>query len=277
MSIADQAFHLHANERHIRFVDRTASGDTVLMTFVDPVPCYAILADVSSQAGPAAGIDSMDVVLLLSPVPAQSALPISADWTGRPDDANQTPPVFVKYRGVELGWRPGRAVLHCDPEQADVLLAAIVEFTHYERELRRIEEEIAGAWSELEQDKALAFEVTSADLERSQTVGGRMDRTLQRRIRHARIEPHLYRPEARLPSAAQKLGEELRERAQIEARLETLDGQLEVFEHVYEMGSQRMGEYRAARQEHVLEWVIIVLLGAEAALMLAQVLLRRGL
>jgi uncharacterized Rmd1/YagE family protein len=31
-----------------------------------------------------------------------------------------------------------------------------------------------------------------------------------------------------------------------------------------------MGEYRAARQEHVLEWIIIVLLAAEMLLMLAQ-------
>jgi hypothetical protein len=29
-----------------------------------------------------------------------------------------------------------------------------------------------------------------------------------------------------------------------------------------------MGEFRAAHQEHVLEWVIIVLLAAEALLML---------
>jgi hypothetical protein len=30
------------------------------------------------------------------------------------------------------------------------------------------------------------------------------------------------------------------------------------------MSAQRMGEYRAARQEDILEWVIIVLLAAEA-------------
>ena len=36
------------------------------------------------------------------------------------------------------------------------------------------------------------------------------------------------------------------------------------------MGSQRMGEFRAARQEHTLEWIIIVVLAAEVLLMLAQ-------
>jgi hypothetical protein len=59
----------------------------------------------------------------------------------------------------------------------------------------------------------------------------------------------------RLIAAAQKLGDELRERARIESRLETVDAQIEVYEGVYEMASQRMGEYRAAREEHVLEWV----------------------
>jgi uncharacterized Rmd1/YagE family protein len=95
-----------------------------------------------------------------------------------------------------------------------------------------------------------------------------------RRIRYARIEPHLYRPDARFAAAGYKLGEELREKAEVEARLEAVDGQLEVFEHVYEMASQRMGEYRAAHEEHFLEWVIIVLLGAEALLMLVQTVLR---
>jgi uncharacterized Rmd1/YagE family protein len=53
-----------------------------------------------------------------------------------------------------------------------------------------------------------------------------------------------------------------------------VDGQLEVFEHIYEMSAQRMGEYRAARQEAILEWVIIVLLAAEALLMAVQTLPR---
>jgi uncharacterized Rmd1/YagE family protein len=56
-----------------------------------------------------------------------------------------------------------------------------------------------------------------------------------------------------------------------------VDGQLEVFEgHVYEMSGQRMGEYRAAREEHVLEWVIIVLLAAELVLLLVPMVWKPG-
>jgi uncharacterized Rmd1/YagE family protein len=52
--------------------------------------------------------------------------------------------------------------------------------------------------------------------------------------------------------------------------LETVDSQLEVFEDIYEMSGQRMGEYRAAEVEKLLEWIIIVLLGAELLLLVAQ-------
>jgi len=283
MSETVQALDRGANERHIRFVDAIADDDRVLMSFKDPAPRYAILTEVPATAtrevaGELRG-DELDVILLpLSTVPQGTPTGTKqgpAEWLEKANDAG-APPVFVKYRGLELMWRPGHAVLQCDSEQADMLLSAVVEFAHYEAELRRIEGEIADAWAELEQDKALAFEVTPAGLERSEAVGARMNRVLQRRIRLARIEPHLYDPDAKLPAASQKLGEELRAKARTDARLETVDAQLEVFEGIYEMSGQRMGEYRAARQEHVLEWIIILLLAAEMLLLLAQTVWKPG-
>ena len=278
MSEAAQPPNRSVSERRIRFVERTADGDVVSMTFEDPAPRYAIQGTASARTtGEVAGRlrdPVLDVVLLplsAAPQPApQEERQGFAEWLEKINDPDAPLPVIVKYRGVELMWRPGRVLLQCDPEQAELLLSAVIEFTHYECELRRIENEIAGGWVELQQDKSLAFEVTGAGLDRSAVVGQRMDRVLERRIRLARIEPHLYAPDVRLPVAARKLGEELREKARTEARLETADGQLEVFEDVYEMSGQRMGEYRAARQEHVLEWVIILLLAAELLLMLVQ-------
>lgn len=273
-----------ARHRCIRFVEQITSDDAVLMTFKDPATGYAVLcedpATAPSEVAAAPRGDVLEVVLL--PLPAQPQETPSAtnqsiaEWIAKGDGPDAPPPVFVKFRGVELMWRPGRVVLQCDCEQAESLLSAVVEFTHYECELRRIEQEIANTWAELEQDKALAFEVTPSDLERSQAVGARMNHVLQRRIRLARIEPHLYEAGADLAAAGRKLGEELREKARTETRLETVDGQLEVFEGIYEMSGQRMGEYRAARQEHVLEWIIIVLLAAEMLLLLAQIVWKSG-
>lgn len=243
----------------IRFVAAIPSGSDALMAFSDPAPAYATVVGhpASGEATDANG--SLDVVLL----PPNSA---------QPTNLSDSQTVFVKYRGVELTWRPGHATLQCDPGQSDVLLPALVEFAHYECELRCIEAEVAAGWTELEQDKALAFEATAADLTRSAVTGERMDRAFGRRIRYARIEPHLYEPGAALSAAGQKLGAELREKARIESRLETVDAQLEVYEHIYEMSSQRLGEYRASREEHTLEWIIIVLLAAELLTLVAQML-----
>jgi tetrahydromethanopterin S-methyltransferase subunit G len=264
-----------AGEVRVRYVERAAAGDAVLMVFKDPAARYAVVGEGAGGAIAGAGGDSLDV--MVAPAGAQMDAGRSralAEWLEKTGDADAAPPVYVKLRGVEAMWRPGRAVLQCEAEQAEAMLAAVVEFSHYEQELRRLEDEIANGWGELEQDKGLAFDVTPKDLARSGVVGGRMARVLQQRMRYARIEPHLYEPGVRLTAAGQKLGEELRERARIESRLETVDAQIEVFEGVYEMASQRMGEYRAAREEHVLEWVIIVLLAAEAVLMAAQVVWR---
>ena len=264
-----------ASVRRIRFVEAIADGDAALMSFQDPAPSYAVLAKASATAT-REDADELDVVLLPLSAAPSGTQPGFAKWLAKTNGAGAPPPVYVKLRGVELMWRPGHAILQCDPEQVEPLLAAVAEFAHYERELRRIEREIADGWTELEQDKGLAFEVTPADLKRGDAVGERMNRTLQRRIRLARIEPHLYDPEAGLPAASQKLGEELRDKARMDARLETVDAQLEVFEGIYEMSGQRMGEFRAAQKEGMLEWLIIALLAAELVLLLAQMVWKPG-
>lgn len=250
-------------ERHVGFVAEAASGDVVLMRFVHPAVRYAVVR------GAIAANDGEALQIVLLP-PAES----QQGFAEAMRDADAGSPVYVKYRGVELWWRPGRAVLLCEPEMTESLVAAVVEFAYYERELRRVESEIAAGWPEIERDKALAFAVTNADLKHSAALGERMAKTFQRRINFARVEPHLYTPDAKLAAPAQKLGGELREQADVEARAEIVDGQLEVFEHIYEMASQRMGEHRAASEGHFIEWIIIWILAAEAILMLLQVVWR---
>jgi len=263
----------HKRELRISFVDEIAAGQVALMTFRDPAPCYAILTEATPIATrePAATDhgDTLDIVLIPTPSAPQTSPPAITESSR---EKPTTPPVFIKYRGVELTLRSGLATLQCDPDQADSLISALVEFAHYERHLRRIEAEIAQGWPDLDQDKGLAFEVTPADLDRRAIVGERVNRTFSQRIHLARIEPHLNQPADTLPAAAHKLGAELREKSQIEARFETVDGQLEVFEYIYELSSQRIGEYKAAREEHTLEWIIIVLLAVESLMILAQLL-----
>jgi hypothetical protein len=254
-----QAAEVGIKSLRVRYVAQLPGDAVPLVSFNDPAPGYAIVASHPAGSDAATEQGSLDITLL-----PQSSMPGEL--------AAGTSSLYLKYRGVELTWRPGSATLQCDAGQADALLPALVEFAHYEGELRRIETEIATGWAELEQDKALAFEVKPADLARSEVVGERMNQAFGRRIRYARIEPHLYEPDAELSAAGQKLGAELRERARIESRLEAVDAQLEVYEHVYEMSGQRLGEYRASHEEHKLEWIIIVLLAAELFALLAQMM-----
>ncbi len=179
---------------------------------------------------------------------------------------------MVKVRDALVTWRPGRAVIQGAADHVEPLLAALVDFNYYEAELRRLEQELADFWQALEEDAPLAYDVTQADMVRHKEVGFRMEQTLRRRMRHVRLEPHLYRPAAHLPAAARDLGERLRGEARIEDRLEILDGQIETCESVYELSSQRISEFRAARQGFILESVIIVLLAAETVLLLVEML-----
>ncbi|MCY2973656.1 MAG: hypothetical protein NTW52_03195 [Planctomycetota bacterium] len=265
----------------IRFVNELDDPASASMKFLDPTLCYAVSS--SCLLSDAPGPNALDVLvwpLSIKPPPTLlSSKRNSTDVAEKPNewfdavvDESRLPSIVVKMRGAEVTWRPGRALLQCEPEQTASLLKAIIDFNYFENELRKIESEIAAGWADLEVDKRLAYQVTPSDLECSEIVGRRIDQTLQRRIRHARIEPHLYAPNLQLTLAGQKVGEELREKANIEDRSETVDSQMEVFEHVYEMGSQRMGEFRDSRQGHTLEWVIIILLGSEVILLIADML-----
>jgi hypothetical protein len=265
----------------VRFVSELDNPALASMTFFDPTLCYAVSSPCLLSDAPVP--NALDVLVLPLPAKPLSTLLSSKrnttegaekpnEWFEAFVNESRTPPIVVKMRGAEVTWRPGRTLLQCEPEQTASLLKAIIDFNYFENELRKIESELASGWADLDVDKRLAYQVAPSDLERSEIIGRRIDQTLQRRIRHARIEPHLYAPNFQLSLAGQKLGEELREKANIEDRSETVDSQMEVFEHVYEMCSQRMGEFRDSRQGHTLEWVIIILLGSEVILLIADML-----
>ncbi len=265
--------------RRIRFVEQIDpvvamdARTSVLMTFTDPSLRFAVCSSISIQDEHS--LESMEVMILpLDSVGSNSPAPEGLNsWLDSGNMVSMQPRVMVKSRAAEVTWRPGRVVLRCERDQINPLLMALVEFHYFEKELRKLESEIEAGWSELDQDRRLAFQITVQDLVRSQSLGNRMEQTLKRRMRHARIEPRLVHPGYQRSVAAQKLGEELREKTRIEARCESVDSQIEVFEHVYEMASQRIGEFRDARYGHKLEWIIILLLTAELVWLMAEFLI----
>ena len=262
--------------RFVEHVDPLVAKDgrtTVLTTFIDPSLRYAICSSISIQDEHSP--ESMEIIILPSDsTSGDSPTPERVNrWLDSKEMVATLPRVMVKSRVAEVTWRPGRVVLRCERDQVNSLLMAIVEFHYFEKELRKIESELVAGWSELNQDRRLTFQVTDLDLKQSVNLGNRMEQTLERRMRHVRIEPHLYLSGIQFSVAAQKLGDELREKTRIEARCESVDNQIEVFEHVYEMASQRLGEFRDARYGHKLEWIIIVLLAAEFVWLIAEFLM----
>jgi hypothetical protein len=263
-----------AIQDRIRFVERVGDGQTTVMEFVDPAPASAVLASAESAAIPS-DRDGMEILAIPGqPNDDSSALNEMIRWVNEVHRPDAPAPLTITLHGTQVVWRSGRVAILAASERLDSLRSALVEFGYYEKQLGELERIVAEAWSQLEADTPLAFEVTSRDEARRESVARQTQRMLNVRMRHARIGPHLHRPGSHLSSLAIQLGERLREKTRIEERFEALDCQLEAFEQVYEMTSLRFGEFTASRRETTLEWVIIVLLSAEVILLLTEVLLQ---
>ena len=67
-----------------------------------------------------------------------------------------------------------------------------------------------------------------------------------------------------------QVGERLRERARLAERWESLGGQIDVFQNVYELCAQRAQDWRLAWKGHSLEVVIILLLLLQTTLLIFE-------
>lgn len=256
--------------RRIRFVRAEMPAREVVASFADPSPHHAV----SLEAGPeAADHDGIDVLLVARPPQEQVEWADALRrWVGASAPAGSIPPVTITHHGAHIVWSPTHAAILAAPDRIGSFLRVVVDFAYHENELRKLEREIGARWSQLEQDTPLAHEVDNHDPERFAAIGQRMQETLSRRMRLSRIEPHLYRPRFHLTPLENQLLERLWEKAHVEDRMEAVDSQLEVFEQVYEMNSQKISEFKIARQERTLEWIIIVLLATETILLLVDLL-----
>ena len=194
----------------------------------------------------------------------------AAGWMNAASDGGQDSHILVKAGDALVLWRPERAVVAYGGGQLAEVLEAVAEFCFVERLLAGLEREVSLGWPGVEQDTPLAYKIEATDLRRDPEIGLRARGVLQLRMRHVRAEPLVAQAPARFGRLAAELGEGLREQARCEQRLEVLDGQIEVQEYVYELASQRLGEFRHAREGFIIEVIIVALLAAEVVLLLVD-------
>jgi len=257
--------------RRVRFVESSGPGERVLLRFDGPHPSVAAASALPAEAlaAPAAEApDELVVVHMAAEALRQTAegRRVAAWFDGAPASEVTGARAAVSVGAVR--WRPGRALVTASPGDLEPCLAALADFAFYEGELRRLEAETAAGWAQAEADSPLMGRADRSGAARQDAVAERCAAVALRRLRAAQLEPHLVAPPGTWGEAACDLGRRLRDEADVETRLEILDGQIEVYEYIYELACQRISDYRHFHREYVVEVLIVVILAIET-LMLA--------
>lgn len=171
-----------------------------------------------------------------------------------------TKSILLTLQGVHIIWQPRRAVVFAESNRMEQICHSLIEATHYEQELRRIETEIEQSWEQTQLDSKFAFEFDEQSLAQKEGLKERFQSVLRARIALARLTPQILVPYIYPPTIASQIGERLRERLRMPERLELVDERLNAQERIYDHCAERVSEYVVARKGHILEWVIIILL-----------------
>ena len=263
--------------KRISFKTVPAPGSVVLLAMGDPINKSAVLEHLAGAEASVMGSPPCGTFLCALIDPATTnpeAIKQAEAWLlgPAPSQANVAQRIFLdKRESTWLLFVPGGAVLCAHAEEANELLAASAEALFFERELALIEAEVSANWVRTEGDLPLVNVVGKTDIKRMDDLSRTAREIWQRRIKLAKIESALAKPGNALTRRGRLLGKRLRIALDIEGRVERLDGHLEVCEYIYEMVSQRMGEYINFRHGFLIEILIVVLLSLELMVMLWEV------
>ena len=271
------AAHETAQALRIRFCEDASSDLSVIRTFCDPyrraalsrrVEVDELLATAAVDPPP---LDQLDFLYLPSGSASAVELQRRAEaWMNAPSSSAVAPTIDLVLQSDRVLWRPGQAVLLGTSRRMSELLAGLVDFSFYESELRRLEQELENEWATAEGDVPLTHGIDRASLARREHVNRMTRSTALRRIRFARLSPYLEKPPATLLGGGRRLAAELALQAEVIERLKYVDDRLEVFEDLYELANDRLGDFSYFQQEYRLELWIIVLLVVEALLIIGD-------
>jgi hypothetical protein len=183
-------------------------------------------------------------------------------------EADDVRPTITVERGPDvIEWRAGLAVVQCREGTRDDILAALVDFTFYEGNLRALERAVTAAEVQAEADIALAHRIRYQNRVHWARFTDCMEQCSRMRLTFSRLEPQLGAASRTLAPGARSWVFRLLQKSDMEDRLEALSDRLETLEDLYEAATQRISEYRWYVSGHALEIGIIVLLLIECAMM----------
>ena len=214
--------------------------------------------------------------LLLVPVAEGVGAELMPQLLAWVEQTASLPPTVLELYGTIVIWTPGRAAVASLVERLPRATAAVMEFAATVAELAAIETAIVAVWTDYEADLSCGFAVTAADAGRLPELAERYRQSMSLAGRLARLSPRVHRPPEHPPTLAGQIGERLRDRCRLADREDFADDQLETIIRLYEGCGQRASDRMLAQREHVLTWVIVLLLAAETVLLLVDLLAAAG-
>jgi len=248
---------------HIRFARDAQASEIIHRRFIQPRSIVAVeqpaeLGSLSDAPWPEA-VDDLYVILSSTPVPPEARSTIDR-WLAAPVHPDTPPPLVVQMDAGTIRWRPGRAVIEGAVDVCKNLMAAVVDFSFFECELRRLEQDLLPYEASAAEDIAFAYQIRQADRIQWRRLGQTLESVSGLRLAFARLEPSLRSVSRSLPPDARKAVTRLFAGSGVPSRLEAFDGRLEACQDLYEGAVDRIADFRWYRHGELLEIAIVVLL-----------------
>jgi hypothetical protein len=175
----------------------------------------------------------------------------------------------------QIRLRGDRALIIADAKRLDEYLPGLAVFAYNEKQISDIEAKVAKLWENMRGDIPLTESSRLGMLGRQRGIDGLVGELARTRMSLTAADQAIYLPAPTLSLTAQRLQNELALTSRHADRVEALDERLEVLEDNYQRISDRMYELKLHRRELIAEWMIVLLLFAEALALLYPLLAAR--
>jgi hypothetical protein len=157
------------------------------------------------------------------------------------------------------------------PEPYDDLLAALVDFSFYEGQLRRLEVSVDADYPTAERDIPLTHEVDGEALAGWPHVNHMTRTVTAHRMRYAGLAGRLGTPPAGLTGAVRQVIAELIVQTGVSERLAVVNGKMVVLERLYKLANDRLSHYAYFTRLRRLLWGSLLILGLALVVVMLEI------